>query len=171
MANLYLFKSNNLTLLFPRVEELGSGIESPKQIATHKNKHNLKQKQNQEWPTTRSKRMIGGWSVGVCVPLCGVCVGGVCLFVCWSVMPNLHSKPPVPGAEGCSDSVQVGQGCAARASKPLPIFKGHFGRKRYSCFRIFLEKQAHFSQIFALSGFSPCENLKIWAQSENWTHV
>ena len=27
--------------------------------------------------------------------------------------------------------IWVGQGCAARALKPLPIFKGDFGRKGY----------------------------------------
>ena len=36
--------------------------------------------------------------------------------------------------------ISVGQGCATRASKPLPIFKGDFGRKGYPFLRIFLEK-------------------------------
>ena len=36
--------------------------------------------------------------------------------------------------------IWVGQGCAARASKPLPIFKGDFGRNGYPFLRIFLEK-------------------------------
>ena len=36
--------------------------------------------------------------------------------------------------------IWVGQGCAARASKPLPIFKGDLGRKRYPFLRIFIEK-------------------------------
>ena len=35
--------------------------------------------------------------------------------------------------------IGFGQGYAARASKPLPIFKSHFGRKGYPL-RIFLEK-------------------------------
>ena len=33
--------------------------------------------------------------------------------------------------------------------KPLPMFKGHFGRKRYPFLGIFLEIQAHFSQFFS----------------------
>ena len=36
--------------------------------------------------------------------------------------------------------IWVGQGCAARASKPIPIFKGDFGHKGYPFLRIFLQK-------------------------------
>ena len=36
--------------------------------------------------------------------------------------------------------IWVGQGCAARASKPVPIFKGDFGQKGYPFLRIFLQK-------------------------------
>ena len=36
--------------------------------------------------------------------------------------------------------IWVGQGCAAQASKPIPIFKGNFGQKRYPFLRIFLQK-------------------------------
>ena len=36
--------------------------------------------------------------------------------------------------------IWVEQGCAARASKPLPIFKGDFGRTGYPFLRIYLEK-------------------------------
>ena len=36
--------------------------------------------------------------------------------------------------------IWVGQGCAARASKPIPIFKGDFGQKGYPFLRIFLQK-------------------------------
>ena len=36
--------------------------------------------------------------------------------------------------------IWFGQGCATGASKPLPIFKGRFGRKGYPWLRIFLEK-------------------------------
>ena len=56
--------------------------------------------------------------------------------------------------------IWFGQGCAARASNPLPIFKGHFGRKWYPLLRIFLEKWAHFSQMLRFLGFSPFENPK-----------
>ena len=42
--------------------------------------------------------------------------------------------------------IWFGQGCAARASKPIPIFKGHFGRKEHpflgislKCIPIFLQ--------------------------------
>ena len=52
--------------------------------------------------------------------------------------------------------IWVGQGCAARASKPLPIFKGDFGRKGYPFLRIFLEKWAHFSKISQFLWFLPC---------------
>ena len=34
---------------------------------------------------------------------------------------------------GGGSHIWFGQGCATRASKPLPILKGHFGRKGYSC--------------------------------------
>ena len=39
--------------------------------------------------------------------------------------------------EGYSDLVWTG--CAARASKPIPILKGHFEWKEYSFLGIFLE--------------------------------
>ena len=55
---------------------------------------------------------------------------------------------------GQGTQIWFGQGCAALASKPLPIFKGHFGRKWYPLLRIFLEKWANFSQILRFSGFS-----------------
>ena len=59
------------------------------------------------------------------------------------------STPPAPGFISGSawymspewgTQIWVGQGCNARASKPLPIFKGDFGRKGYPFLRIFLEK-------------------------------
>ena len=37
------------------------------------------------------------------------------------------------------------QGCSARALKPLPNFKGHFGRKRYPYLGICLKIWSHFS--------------------------
>ena len=84
-------------------------------------------------------------------------------FQCWIWKHSLFL------AEGTQ--IWVGQGCAARASKPLPIYKGDFGRKRYPFLRIFLEKYAHFSKILQFSGFSKCKNQKIWAQSEKLTHL
>ena len=53
--------------------------------------------------------------------------------------------------QGGSAKIWFGQGCATQAPKPLPIFKGHLGRKRYPLLKIFLEKQAHFSQILQFS--------------------
>ena len=43
----------------------------------------------------------------------------------------------IPGGD---TQIWVGQGCAARASKPIPIFKGDFGQKGYPYLRIFLQK-------------------------------
>ena len=70
----------------------------------------------------------------------------------WAAHPRTHLStkyPPPP--QGSSQAqhdiwapggtqIWLGQGCAARASKPLPIFKGDFGRKGYPFLRIFLEK-------------------------------
>ena len=42
------------------------------------------------------------------------------------------------------------QGCAAQGSKPIPIFKGHFGSKRYPFLGNFLRIEAHFSQFLGL---------------------
>ena len=39
---------------------------------------------------------------------------------------------PLPGGT----QIWVGQGCAVQASKPLPIFKGDFGRKGYPSWKI-----------------------------------
>ena len=50
----------------------------------------------------------------------------------------------------------------ARASKPLPMFKGHFDRKRHPFLRIF---SLNLGQIFTISRCSHCEHpkiLKIW---------
>ena len=41
---------------------------------------------------------------------------------------------------GGGTQISVGQGCAARASKPIPIFKGDIGQKGYPFLRIFLQK-------------------------------
>ena len=65
---------------------------------------------------------------------------------------------------GGGTQIWFGQGCAARASTPLPFFKGNFGRK--GC-PLYCKGLAHFSQILRFSGFKP----EIWAQSENWTHI
>ena len=64
---------------------------------------------------------------------------------------------PAGGYPG-GTQIWVGQGCAARASKPIPIFKGDFGQKGYPCLRIFLQKWAYFSKILRFSGFSHGEN-------------
>ena len=50
-----------------------------------------------------------------------------------------------PGAGGTQ--IWFGRESAARALKPLPMFKGHFGRKRYPFLGIFLEILAHFSNF------------------------
>ena len=64
--------------------------------------------------------------------------------------------------------IWVGQGCAARASKPIPIFKGDFGQNGYPFLRIFLQKFGDFQ------GFRMAKTPKVtWfgAQSEKLTHV
>ena len=43
----------------------------------------------------------------------------------------------VPGG---GTQIWVGHGCAARASKPIPIFKGDLSQKGYPFLRIFLQK-------------------------------
>ena len=53
-------------------------------------------------------------------------------FIAWSPLHRVQ----VPGGT----QIWVGQGCDARASKPLPILKGGFGRKLYPVLRIFIEK-------------------------------
>ena len=35
---------------------------------------------------------------------------------------------------------ELDRGCAAQASKPIPVFKGDFGQKGYPFLRIFLQK-------------------------------
>ena len=46
---------------------------------------------------------------------------------------------PGGGGGGYSDIVLDG-GCAAEASKPVPIFKGHFGGKGYPLLGIFSQE-------------------------------
>ena len=79
---------------------------------------------------------------------------------------DMVSETPVRGGHRGGTQIWVGQGCAARASKPLPIFKGDFGRKGF-----FLKTRPIFQKFRDFSGFSPCENPKIWAQSEKLIHV
>ena len=74
--------------------------------------------------------VIRQWSVQWCLM-----AGPSCLD---KVMPASHygckKKLSVPGG---GTQIWVGQGFAARASKPLPIFKGDFGRKVYPFLRFF----------------------------------
>ena len=50
----------------------------------------------------------------------------------------------VPGGT----QIWVGQGCAAQASKPIPIFKGDFGQKGYPFLRIFVKNKAILGLFF-----------------------
>ena len=55
-------------------------------------------------------------------------------------------------------------GCATQALRPIPIFKGNSGRKRYPFLRIYLDIQDHFSIFFwCLHG----HHLKFW---KCWTN-
>ena len=57
--------------------------------------------------------------------------------VCWQTLKT-----------GCAHRPWTqGLWCAVRASNPLPIFKGHFGRKRYPFLGIFLEIEAFLSRF------------------------
>ena len=73
--------------------------------------------------------------------------------------------------------IGVGQGCAAQASKPIPIFNGDFGQKGYPFLRIFREKQGHFGPIFFFKNFAifawqkTPKISKFCAHSEKLTHV
>ena len=55
-------------------------------------------------------------------------------------------RTDVPGGT----QIWFGQGYAARASKPLPIFKGHFGREGYPCKDFFFWKIGPFFTNFAI---------------------
>ena len=57
------------------------------------------------------------------------------------------------GSEGPGKGTQIGRECAAGASKPIPIFKGHFGRKGYPLLWTFLEMEANFSQFSNIGNF------------------
>ena len=51
-----------------------------------------------------------------------------------------HSCTDWPDLGPGGTQIWVEQGCAAQASKPIPIFKGDFGQKGYPFLRIFREK-------------------------------
>ena len=55
--------------------------------------------------------------------------------------------------------IWIGQGCAARASKPLPIFKGDFGRKGYLFLRFFSWKIGPFFKNFTIFAMRKPKNL------------
>ena len=44
------------------------------------------------------------------------------------------------GGGGGGTQILFGRGCAAEASKPVPIFKGHFGGKGYPLLGIFSQE-------------------------------
>ena len=44
------------------------------------------------------------------------------------------------GGGGGGTQMLFGRGCAAEASKPVPIFKGHFGGKGYPLLGIFSQE-------------------------------
>ena len=52
-----------------------------------------------------------------------------------------------------STQIWFGQGCAAQASKPIPISKGHFGRKRYPFVGTFSKYRPMFKNIWVLKIF------------------
>ena len=45
-----------------------------------------------------------------------------------------------PESRGGGTQILFGRGCAAEASKPVPIFKGHFGGKGYPLLGIFSQE-------------------------------
>ena len=65
--------------------------------------------------------------------------GGLVTHIWWYTVPG-------------GTQIWVGQGCAARASKPLPIFKGDFGRKGYPFFKDFSWKIGPFFKHFTILG-------------------
>ena len=62
--------------------------------------------------------------------------------------------------------IWFGWGCAARALKPVPTFKSHFGRKRYPS-RYFSQKRGSFFTIF---GCSQDKYSKILQILRKWDH-
>ena len=68
---------------------------------------------------------------------------------CWGIQPQ---GPGLQGSRepGGGTQIWVGQGCAARASKLLPIFKGDFGRKGYPFFKDFSWNIGPFFKNFAI---------------------
>ena len=76
---------------------------------------------------------------------------------------NLH-----PGGT----QIWVGQRCAARVSKPIPIFKGDFGQNGYPFLRIFLQKEAYFfknSTIFGVFAWrKPRKSRNLGLSQKSW---
>ena len=62
---------------------------------------------------------------------------------------------------------ELEKGCNARASKPLPIFKGDFGRKGYPFLRIFLEKYPGGTHIFGRMGMCRSNGSLFYKKSLN----
>ena len=48
------------------------------------------------------------------------------------------------GGGGGYTQIWFRRGCAAEAAKPVPIFKGHFGGKRYPLLRVFSQENCVF---------------------------
>ena len=73
-----------------------------------------------------------------------------------------------PGGGGGGTQMLFGRGCAAEASKPVPIFKGHFGGKGYpllgifsqenDVFVYFSDKMGEITKVGACLGIFPAQN-------------
>ena len=81
-------------------------------------------------------------------------------------VPTL-AEPWNIGSRG-GTQIWVGQGCAARASKPIPIFKGDFGQKGYPFLRIFFQKYAYFSKIPRFSMRKPRKSRNLGLSQKSW---
>ena len=62
--------------------------------------------------------------------------------VFWSPLEHVEPSFRVlyPGGGGGGTQMLFGRGCAAEASKPVPIFKGHFGGKGYPLLGVFSQE-------------------------------
>ena len=56
------------------------------------------------------------------------------------ILTHRYSKGNSPQNPGGGTQMLFGRGCAAEASKPVPIFKGHFGGKGYPLLGIFSQE-------------------------------
>ena len=80
-------------------------------------------------------------------------------------------RSPGGGGGGGGTQMLFGRGCAAEASKPVPIFKGHFVGKGYPLLGVWRKRVPIIRDFFVKEMMFLCTLATKWAKLQKWGHV